>query len=384
MNIEKELTVLEILTKLVSFNTVSSESNLALIDWVDSYLGQYGVNIQRIDELEGKASLVARIGPDTEGGIVFSGHTDVVPVEGQPWSQDPFTLWQDNDKYYGRGTCDMKGFIACVLSQVPKWANLNLSKPIYIALTRDEEIGCLGAKGMASFLETNSLTKPLIVVGEPTSMQPVVAQKGITSFKTVVYGQAAHSSQVYQGVSAVHVASRLVYEIEKIMQDLVDEGEVDHNFNVPISSLHVGTISGGSAINVKARECSFEWEVRHLPNQKLESIMARVDRIVELLKKEYPKLEVETKKLSPTVPALADRNNKNVLQVISKYLPENIETKYVSYATEAGTFQEYEFETVILGPGSIEQAHQPDEWIEIAQIRQCNDFLAALVEGYCI
>ncbi|MBV7434880.1 acetylornithine deacetylase [Cardiobacteriaceae bacterium TAE3-ERU3] len=373
-----------ILERLIGFDTVSSNSNLNLLAWIEDYLRDYGVESKRIDEVEGKASLIARIGPDGPGGLVFSGHTDVVPVASQPWSRDPFTLHEENGRYYGRGTCDMKGFIACVLAQVPFWTEKALSRPIYLAFTRDEEIGCLGAEAMAAYLNARGDEKQLVIVGEPTSMQPVVAQKGITSFRTTVYGEAAHSSQVGQGVSAVHIAARLVTEIEQVMAALVEDGEVDEGFNVPFSSLHVGIIGGGTAINVKARECSFEWEIRHLPTQTMEAIMARVDAVIARLQVEYPQLRVQTDMIGHTVPGLANRDNDHILDVVSRNLPQDAEPKYVAYATEAGTFQQHGFEVLILGPGSIEQAHQPDEWIEKVQLTQCETFLQRVVDDYCL
>lgn len=374
-----------ILERLISFDTVSSNSNLNLLTWIEDYLHDYGVETQRIDEVDAKASLVARIGPDGPGGLVFSGHTDVVPVASQPWSRDPFTLHEENGRYYGRGTCDMKGFIACVLAQVPIWSEKPLNRPIYLAFTRDEEIGCLGAEAMATYLNDHSNDeKQLVIVGEPTSMQPVVAQKGITSFRTTIYGEAAHSSQVGQGVSAVHIAARLVTEIEQVMVALVEDGEVDEGFNVPFSSLHVGIIGGGTAINVKARECSFDWEIRHLPTQTMEAVMARVDAAIARMQAEYPQLRVQTDMIGHTVPGLANRDNDHILDVVSRNLPKDGEPKYVAYATEAGTFQQHGFEVLILGPGSIEQAHQPDEWIEIVQLTQCETFLQHVVDDYCV
>lgn len=373
-----------ILERLIGFDTVSSNSNLNLLAWIEDYLHDYSVYTRRIDEVDGKASLVARIGPEGPGGLVFSGHTDVVPVASQPWSRDPFTLHEENGRYYGRGTCDMKGFIACVLALVPFWADKTLNRPIYLAFTRDEEIGCLGAEAMASYLNACGDEKQLVIVGEPTSMQPVVAQKGITSFRTTVYGEAAHSSQVGQGVSAVHIAARLVTEIEQVMAKLVEDGEVDEGFNVPFSSLHVGIIGGGTAINVKARECSFEWEIRHLPTQTMEAIMARVDAVIARLQVEYPQLRVQTDMIGHTVPGLANRDNGYILEVVSRNLPQDAEPKYVAYATEAGTFQQHGFEVLILGPGSIEQAHQPDEWIEKEQLTQCETFLRRVVDDYCL
>ncbi|WGI25691.1 acetylornithine deacetylase [Halomonas alkaliantarctica] len=376
--------VTTLLTKLVSFDTTSSESNLALIEYVEGYLAEYGVSAERVMSPCGtKANLIARIGPEAPGGVMLSGHTDVVPVAGQPWSSDPFTLRDGGDgRLYGRGTCDMKGFIACVLSMVPTWTKAPLQQPIYLGFSYDEEIGCVGAPSLIKRFYEHYSTTAHVIVGEPTSMQPVVAQKGATNLRTTVTGREAHSSQVNQGTSAIHVAARLVTFIEDTMAALVEEGRVDEAFNVPHTSLHVGKIKGGTAINIMARECQFEWEIRHLPTDTFDEIYARFEAFCAQLSTELQAkgkhVEITTEPLNVTVPGLADRDNDQVLRLAKDHLPSACCNHAVAYATEAGQFQGQGLQTIILGPGSIDQAHQPDEYIDIEQLEACEDFLAKM------
>lgn len=375
---------ISLLSKLVGFDTTSRGSNLALITFVEDYLAEYGVASERVMSPCGtKANLIARIGPDAPGGVMLSGHTDVVPVEGQPWSTDPFSLHDGQDgRLYGRGTCDMKGFIACALAMVPEWMNAPLEQPIYFGFSYDEEIGCVGAPALIKRFYEHYSTTAHVIVGEPTSMQPVVAQKGATNLRTTVTGREAHSSQVNQGTSAIHVAARLVTFIEDTMAALVEEGRVDDAFNVPHTSLHVGRINGGTAINIMARECQFEWEIRHLPTETFDEIYARFEtfcaQLTSELKAKDKQVEIATEPLNVTVPGLADRENDQILRLAKDHLPAGCCDHAVAYATEAGQFQGQGLQTIILGPGSIAQAHQPDEYIDIEQLQACEDFLTKM------
>lgn len=373
------------LETLIGFATVSRESNLELIRFIEATLAEYDIPCQRVENDDGsKANLLARIGPAVEGGVVLSGHTDVVPVDGQPWTSDPFTLTDKGDgRLYGRGSCDMKGFIACALAQVPNWVAQDLERPIYLAFSYDEEVGCLGAPRLIERLMADHPRPAAVIVGEPTLMAPVVAQKGVTNLRTTVTGREAHSSQVNQGVSAVHVAARLVTKIEDIMAELQAEGRVDDAFNVAHSSLHVGKIQGGTAINIMARECHFDWEIRHLPQDSFETVFARFGEYCERLESELqarvPQVAIHTQKLIETVPALADRDNAEALALCHELLGER-QSEAVAYATEGGQFQRAGLPTVICGPGSIAQAHQPDEYIDVAQLEAGAAFMQALGE----
>lgn len=376
-----------LLTKLVSFDTTSRGSNLALIEFVEGYLAEYGVASERVMSPCGtKANLIARIGPDAPGGVILSGHTDVVPVAGQPWSTDPFILYDGQDgRLYGRGTCDMKGFIACALAMVPTWVKAPLKQPVYFGFSYDEEIGCVGAPALIKRFYEHYSTTAHVIVGEPTSMQPVVAQKGATNLRTTVIGREAHSSQVNQGTSAIHVAARLVTFIEDTMTVLVDEGRVDEAFNVPHTSLHVGKINGGTAINIMARECQFDWEIRHLPTETFEEVFARFEAYCATLSAELQAkgkhVEIVTEPLAVTVPGLADRDNADVLRLAKDHLPGVCCNHAVAYATEAGQFQGQGLQTIILGPGSIAQAHQPDEYIEKNELEACLAFMSRMGEA---
>ncbi|WP_110635683.1 acetylornithine deacetylase [Salinicola salarius] len=377
----------DLLANLVGFDTVSRHSNLALIDFVEHYLASHRVPAQRITNADGsKANLLARVGPAVEGGVVLSGHTDVVPVDGQPWRSDPFTLTDRQDgRLYGRGSCDMKGFLACALARVPEWQTLELKRPIYLAFSYDEEIGCLGAPAMIERLMADEPLPGAVIIGEPTSMQPVVAQKGITTMRTTVTGRESHSSQINQGVSAIHVAAKLVTRIEGIMQELVDEGALEKVFNVQHSSLHVGLIEGGTAINIMARHCQFDWEIRHLPSDGFEAVFARFDRYAKTLEAELqkraPEIRIVTEQLVDTVPALADRDNAPAIALCRELLDDpSVDTGGVAYATEGGQFQRAGLPTIVCGPGSIAQAHQPDEYIEISQLEAGDRFMQRLGE----
>ncbi|WP_106477761.1 acetylornithine deacetylase [Phytohalomonas tamaricis] len=375
----------ELLTQLVAFDTVSRNSNLEMIAYLERYLRDYGIDSERIENDDGsRANLLARIGPEVEGGVVISGHTDVVPVDGQPWTTDPFTLTERDGKLFGRGSCDMKGFIACALALVPDWVKRELKRPIYLAFSYDEEIGCLGAPRMIERLVANCPKPSAVIVGEPTLMQPVTQQKGITSLRTVVTGIEAHSSQINQGISAIHVAARLVTKIEAIMAELVDEERCNHAFNVPHSSLHVGKIQGGTAINIMARQCSFEWEIRHLPEDGFDAVFQRFDdyarTVQDELKQRDSRFAIETTQLTHVVPGLSHRDNAQAIAICEQLLGKR-ELDAVAYATEAGQFQNAGLEAIICGPGSITQAHQPDEFISIEQLEQGEVFMRRLGEA---
>lgn len=381
------MTAHDLLKTLVGFATVSRDSNLELIAFVEEWLDRYGVDHWRVESDDGsRANLLARIGPAVEGGVVLSGHTDVVPVVGQPWTSDPFILTAgegDNaGRLYGRGTCDMKGFIACALAEVPRWSELELEVPIWLALSYDEEIGCVGAPRMIETLMAEHPRPAAVVVGEPTLMEPVVAHKGASNFRTTVIGREAHSSQVYQGVSAIHVAARLVTRIEDVMAELKEEGRVDEAFSVIHSSLHVGKIEGGTAINIMARCCTFEWEIRHLPTDDAKELLARVETTARELearmRQRAPEASITIEALNTTVPALADRDNSEALGLCRELLGDSPDGAAVAYATEAGQFQLAGLPTVICGPGSISQAHQPDEYIEREQLDAGSRFMVAL------
>ncbi|HEY9117796.1 MAG TPA: M20/M25/M40 family metallo-hydrolase, partial [Roseivirga sp.] len=270
----------EILTKLVSFPVLGGESNLSIIHWIQDYIEGFGVKTVLVPNPEGtKASLHCRIGPAVDGGVILSGHTDVVPVEGQDWSTDPFVLTDKGDgKLYGRGSCDMKGFIACCLAALPEMVNADLKTPIYFAFSYDEEIGCLAAPELAQAINDYYDEKPqFAIIGEPTMMVPTVGQKGICIYHTKVTGSQGHSSRIKQEVSAIHESMRLILWLENKMNGLIEAGSTDDRFTPNHTSIHIGNIKGGLAPNIIAQECVFNWDVRTIPSETPEQILAEFE-----------------------------------------------------------------------------------------------------------
>lgn len=382
------------LARLVGFDSVSRHGNLALIEEIETALGALASSpgqplcFERIENDEGtKSNLLVRVGPDLPGGVVLSGHTDVVPVDGQPWSSDPFELTERDGRLYGRGSCDMKGFIACCLGQLAYWRGLELKHPLYLALSYDEEIGCLGAPRMIQRLAAKPHPPHLAIIGEPTMMRPVTRQKGITVLRTRVTGLEAHSSQIPSGVSAVHVAARLISRIETIMHELSEERACDEAYNVPYSTLHVGKVEGGTAINIMARECVFDWEVRHLPEQEFKTIFERFDRFARSLEFELreraPTVSIDTETVVATVPGLRAEADNPALAFLAPLLRDETPQGAVAFATEAGQFQQAGFSAIVCGPGDIAQAHQPDEFIAVEQLAACDALMRRLGEALC-
>ncbi len=367
------------LAKLVSFNTVSSRSNLDLISFVEDYLSSHGVNSVRVpDETGEKAALFATVGPDTDGGIVLSAHTDVVPVEGQNWSKDPFTAWEQDDRLYGRGTADMKGFAATVLAKVPDFLGANLSKPVHIALSYDEEVGCFGAPPMIDAMIANGLQPKAVIVGEPTNMKVVTGHKGIAVLKTQVHGHPVHSSQLHRGVSAISAAVKLISWLDEKTAQNKARADRDCPFEPPYTTLHCGTIQGGKAHNITAQSCEFMTDIRLLPGENItEWIDAYRSFAKEAVLPEMQAISSDCRidiDLVATVPGLAEETDGTAEQLVRRLTGDN-GRHVVVYATEGGQFQEKGLSTVVCGPGSIDQAHQPDEYIELAELDRCAAFL---------
>ncbi len=372
----------EMIAKLVSFDTVSKKSNLELIKFVQSYLNEYGIESFLVPNEEGtKANLYATVGPMVEGGVVLSGHTDVVPVEGQPWDTDPFTVVEKDGKLFGRGTCDMKGFIAIALALVPMMIAAELRKPIHFALSYDEEIGCVGAPYMVNEM-SKVLPKPVaVIVGEPTSMQVIRAHKGISTFKTQVTGHEAHSSQPEHGVSAVYTAVRLIALLEEMMLENRKNADLNCPFEPPYSTIHVGTVKGGTAVNIISRFCEFTWEIRPIPGEHSKQFSDRLqeycDTLLAEIRQVSPHCAIKTERTSDA-PAMRFEESSKAADLCKK-LTGSRSDGVVSYTTEAGHFQTFEFSTVVCGPGSIEQAHQPNEYIALSQIKAAKTFICKLI-----
>lgn len=372
---------IDLTARLVSFDTESSKSNLPLIDFVEGYLREQGVAFARALNAEGdKAAIFATIGPMTAGGVVLSGHTDVVPVEGQDWRSDPFTLRREDGRLYGRGAVDMKGFGAVALAMIPEFKKARLSRPIHILLSYDEETTCLGPLDMIARLGVDLPRPNAVIVGEPTSMEVADAHKSVTTHLTRVRGFEIHSANLHRGVSAVHVACRLVAELERIADDLREAGDPSGRFDPPYSTVHVGVIHGGTARNIVARDCAFEWEFRGLPDaapmlarDRLEAYAAQLRQTVFA---DFPQCGIDIDTLVQ-VPGLAPQPGSSA-ETLALRLARRNSTIAVPYATEAGHFQKAGVPTVVCGPGRIDQAHQPDEYIEVSQLAACVDFMRAL------
>ena len=374
----------EMIETLVGFPTVSCDSNLDLIHFVRDYLAGHGVESHMVpNEDATKANLYATIGPHVEGGVVLSGHTDVVPVDGQPWDTDPFRVVESDGRLYGRGTADMKSFSAIALALVPDMLARGLKRPIHLALSYDEEVGCLGAPAMIARLAAEAPRPAAVIVGEPTSMKVMTAHKGITVMETVITGYETHSSQTHRGVSAVMTAARLVARLDEMAREA--EANVSAlPFEPPYTTIHVGVIEGGTAANIISRRCRFVWDIRHVPE---DDPMHHVNRfrewyeseVLPVMRRVAPEANIETQ-LANQAPAFGPEENGEAERIARALTGDNA-VHAAAYAAEAGQFQEAGFSTVICGPGSIDQAHQPNEYIEIDQVSQCERFLHRLMDA---
>lgn len=372
---------LDILARLIAFDTTSRNSNLALIEWVEAFLRERGIESRRVANADGsKANLYARIGPDVAGGVVLSGHTDVVPVDGQPWTSDPWVLTERGGKLYGRGTADMKSFLALALAHVDQMLATQLQRPVILAFSYDEEIGCLGAPSMIAELAALAEKPSAVIVGEPTLMKVVSAHKGVRSFLVEVTGREAHSSLPDQGVSAVMEALKLMQLVAEMAEEA--RGVSHAHFNPPGPTLTIGRVEGGTASNILARRCEFIWDLRCPEQAQGDAIEARfraaAAELDAAIKARAPEAGVTVTRRSNT-PGLAIAPDSEA-EALARALTGDNETRAVAYAAEAGLFQRAGLAAVICGPGSIEQAHQPDEWIETAQIEEGAVFMRRLIE----
>jgi len=379
--------VKEILAHLVSFPVLGGESNTSIANWIEDYLTQHGVSFTNAPNAEGpKRSIHCRIGPPVDGGVILSGHTDVVPVKGQPWTTDPFQLTDKGDgKLYGRGSCDMKGFLACCLAALPKMVKADLKRPIYFAFSYDEEVGCLAGPELAEHIKTTYTERPTYaIIGEPSMMQPVVGHKGIVIFKTSVNGSAGHSSRIRKEVSAISEAARLVLWLENKMNELVKADHIDNRFEPPHTSIHSGVFEhSGIAPNVISDRASFYWDVRVIPMDSVSEIKVAFDqhcKEVEVeCKKRFPDFKIETSYWHPEVPPLSTLEDSPVIPLIRE-VSGNHDLQTVAYAAEAGQFSDAGFETIICGPGNIAQAHRANEFIAIDQLEKGVQMMEELIQ----
>jgi acetylornithine deacetylase len=374
---------LDMLRRLVAFDTTSRGSNLELIDFAREWLARHQVESELVfDETGSKANLYATIGPPGIGGIMLSGHTDVVPVDGQDWHSDPFAIRAADGKLFGRGTADMKGFIAVVLSWVPELAARQLRTPLHLALSYDEELGCRGVRRLIAALAGREDRPRLCIVGEPTSMRPVIGHKGKRSFHGHVRGFECHSAMPHLGVNAVEAAAELVTELRAMARRKREEGPFDADYVPPYTTIHTGRISGGTALNIVPRECGFDFEYRLLPGDDAEAPIAALrafaeSRLLPEMRAVHPQAAIEFAELS-AFPALATAPEAEITQLALALTGAN-GTGKVAFGSEAGLFQAAGIPTVVCGPGSIDEAHKPNEFVELEQIVRCEEFIGRLL-----
>lgn len=376
------MTPKEMLSKLVSFNTESQRSNLDLIHFCRDYLTGLGVESHLAPSPEGdKANLYATIGPRTEGGVVLSGHTDVVPVAGQAWTSDPWTLTERDGKLYGRGACDMKGFDAIALALVPEMLAAPLKRPIHIALSYDEEVGCRGARVLIQKMVEDGMAPSAVIVGEPSMMKVVTGHKGGLRMRTAVRGHAVHSSRIDIGVSAVMVAGELIHWHNETMARNKAQASASNGFEPPYSTLHVGVVEGGTAVNIAAEHCSFTHEVRCIPGERQEDYVAlyraKLAEIEPIMKAIAPATGIDFEVTSDT-PAMGPETD-GAAEALCRRLTGDNGRHVVAYGTEGGLFQRAGWSTVVCGPGDIAQAHQPDEFLSVAQLEVGTAFVRSLI-----
>lgn len=372
---------IEILDRLIAFDTESSKSNLELVAFVESLLRAHDAPYVVVPNATGdKAAVFVTIGPMIDGGVVLSGHTDVVPVTGQTWTSDPFKLRREGSRLYGRGATDMKGFDAVCLAMIDEFKRAPLKKPIHILLSYDEETTCAGPLDTIARFGLDLPRPAAVIVGEPTLMDVADAHKSIATFYTTVRGLEAHSSKPNLGANAIEGAAALVADLYRFADEMA-AGEGDDRFDPPTSTLSVGTMNGGTARNILAKECSFHWEFRGLPGLPQDVALRRLeqyarDTVLPRLRRFAPEASVETI-VEVEVPGLCAQNG-SVAETLALKLTRSNRTIAVPYATEAGRFQSAGVPTIVCGPGSINQAHQPDEFIETAELSRCISFMRAL------
>jgi acetylornithine deacetylase len=376
----------ELLARLISFDTTSALSNLALIQFIQDYLASYDVQSTLVhDETGRKANLYATIGPRDRGGVMLSGHTDVVPVKGQAWTTNPFELTERDGLLYGRGACDMKGFIASCLAAVHALTQANLHTPVHFAFSYDEEVGCLGVRRLIEMMQGLSVRPAMAIIGEPTSMRLMIGHKGKRAYRVKVTGQSAHSAYPIEGVNAVEYAAELVTEIRRVHAQFQQQGPFDSDYRVPHTTLHVGVFNGGTVLNIVPSACQFDFEIRHLPEDEPEQILQRIQAYAEqilipVMRATSPQAAIEFEVLS-AYPGLYTAPNAEVVQFVKGLLAPNTELSKISFGTEGGLFSEsLGIPAVVCGPGSILQAHKADEYLSLEQLAACDAMLAKLTQ----
>ena len=379
-----ELSSRQMLERLIGFPTVSRDSNLDLIVFMRDYLAQHGVKAELFYNAErNKASLFATIGPTDKPGVAVSGHTDVVPVDGQAWTVDPFKLLERDGRLYGRGTADMKGFIACALAAVPHFTRAVLKQPLHLAFSYDEEIGCLGVRPMLAELAKRTIKPGLCLIGEPTELKPVLGHKGKLAMRCCVKGAACHSAYAPYGVNAIEYAARMIGKLGDIGAQLAKPELHDARFDPPFSTVQTGVIKGGRALNIVPAECEFDFEVRALPDYDAREVVNELQGFAssELL----PKMQavksdtgIEFKELS-AYPGLVTPRDSDAAKLLG-WLSGSTDFGTVAYGTEGGLYMQSGIPSIVCGPGSMDQGHKPDEFVTVAQLDGCDAMLRRLAQ----
>lgn len=379
-----KLTTVELLDRLVSFDTTSRNSNLPLIGFVREYLDAHGVPYRvSLDETGQKANIHAIIGPQAAGGIALSGHVDTVPVDGQAWSSDPFTLRRDNGLLYARGSCDMKGFVASCLSAVPDFLARKPIRPLHLFISYDEEVGCWGAQRLIRDLDESGLKPGLCVVGEPSGMKPILAHKGKLNLKVSVRGKPGHSSEPAKGVNAIQAAAEAVAWVAAEARRFPVEGPFEDGFDPPHTTTHVGTMQGGTILNIIPEHAEFIMEWRQIPGddplRHVERLKAYVAANIEPAMKAVDPATGFSYEIMVEMPGMSLSGDHELTSVVKQLTGSN-STGKVSYGTEGGFYQEAGIPTIICGPGHIAQAHQPDEFVAVSELDACDAFIRRLVD----
>ena len=370
--------------RLIAFDTTSRNSNLELMDYVRGYLAGHGVESELIyNDERSKANLYATLGPTDRGGIALSGHTDVVPIDGQDWSTDPWTVSERDGKLYGRGACDMKSFIAVALAFVPKLLERPLTIPIHLSLSHDEEVGCIGVRSLIAALQERPVRPKACIIGEPTDMKVINAHKGKFSMRCHMRGFEAHSSLAPKGVNAIDAAAKVIVKLQALARRKAEHGPFDPAYDVPHTTVHTGLINGGTQLNIVPGACAFEFEIRNLPADDPEVLFAEIkayveDKVVPAMQAVQPETGCSWEPMSH-FPGLDTAEDADVV-TLAKALSGGNTTGKVAFGTEAGRFQEAGMPAVVCGPGSIEQAHKPDEFVALEQVALCERFMGRLVE----
>lgn len=375
---------LEILADLIGFDTTSCNSNLALMAYIQRFLEQHGVASKLVyDGQETKANLYATIGPTEKAGVMLSGHTDTVPVTGQNWTTEPYQMSELDGRYYGRGTSDMKGFIAVVLAAVPQMVQQNLHTPIHLAFSYDEEIGCVGVRRLIHTLQNHPLKPAVCIIGEPTSMQVVTSHKGKLAAKVTVSGKECHSGMAPLGVNAVNYAARMIIWLEQLAQNKEDFGPFEEGYDIPHSTVHTGTVKGGTALNIVPNRCEFLFEIRNIAQENPRDLLAQFTTYAEELVAEMRLTDKNcdiSVEITTEYPGLSTAQDAEVVAFVKK-LAQSTANANINFGTEGGLFSSVlGIPTVVCGPGSMDQGHKPDEFIHISQLQQCEAFMARLID----